>query len=239
MQSFIAGTDLAIRVLFEVGGEPVVPDLASVFYTIRDNVGAALAGHTDVAVVTTADTGEISVSAPANINGKALTFENRTISVKFKISGQTHFIDKAYRLVDRINMTVDAGSCRSLLGLAPNELPDEDLDLHMAYILTADNIGKAVLDAALIAGTSITHAANRAIACRAILEVISSLQLRALAQEKSQTASMSRLTKLDFNKIETWITQLYAKARLTVNGETQGGLPLLALVTPTDPITGT
>jgi hypothetical protein len=240
VRSYVAGTDLAIQVVFEVDGENAVPDAGSVSYTLRDKAGASITSYVDLAVTTDENTTQISVAVPAAVNAKTLNFENRTVSVKFKVSGQTYFIDRSYRLVDRIPMSADANSCRSLLGLAANELPDDDLDLPMAYYLVTsdDDVSKSTFDNALSAGTKVQHAANRAIVCRALLEVLPSMQMRTLQSEKSQTSSASRFVTLDFKKIENWLQGLYAAAKATVSGTPQDSLPLLQLATPTDVITG-
>lgn len=238
MQSFVAGSPLSIEVSFVQDGETVIPDIGSVSYTVRDNTGGAVAGQTDLSVSTTSDTTAISVLVPQAVNVKALAFEMRYITTTYLLNGQTEYVETTYRLVDRIPLAIDANSVRSLIGLQDNELPDSDIDLPMAYYLVANDVGRDVLDAALITGTSIAYSANRAIAARALLELLPSLQLRANASEKSQTASASRLTNIDFDKVTAWLGNIYSNAQLVLTGGLYVPLPLIAAALPVDVITG-
>lgn len=238
MRSFVAGTDLAVEIVFALGDDLVVPDVGTVYYTVLNNAGVGISGLINQPVSTTTEQSSVSIAIPQAANAKSLTYENRTVSVKYQLSGQTHFITSVYRLIDLIPMTADAAGCRSLIGLADNELADVDLDVPMAYYLTADDVGKAALDAALIAGNKTTYAANRAIVARALIEVLPSLVLRANASEKSQTASAARLPNINFDKLAGWLTSIYSTAVTTLSGATVDPLSLMGLSTPIDTITG-
>lgn len=240
MKSFIAGQDLSFEVLFELNLETVVPDVGSVTYDLRDNAGALL--RTGVAVITTVTSTQATIVIAAADNGKTLDFENRTLIVKWKANSVPHETVIQYRLIDFIPLSVNPDSVRALLGLSKPELPDADIDLYAAYLTVRDDFGAALVSGALTSGDVKTLQVNRAIAVAALLAVLGSIEIRVIQQDKSNTAQLTRFSKIDFTTIRAWLGNLYDSAKNIIVGEdpsAYGAGVIIGVTTPTtDPVTG-
>lgn len=241
MLTFIAGQDITVDVLFVKGvDETVVPDIGSVKYDLFDNSGAPL----DAAVAVTTDGTDthipIPILAAKNAKASGKDFEMRTLRVHWEDDGAPYITEIQYRIADFVPHSVSPLGVRSLLGLAKNELPDEDLDIYAAYVEVAEDIGSAALLTALTAGNSSTISANRAIAAKTLLNVLGSIEIRTMQEDKSNTAQLSRFSKIDFATVRAWLQKLYDDAvDVVVPPSTTGSDAVLITTMPTiDSITG-
>jgi hypothetical protein len=240
VKNFLAGKDVSIDVLFEQGADTVIPDTGSTKYTLYDNNGAAMSGSVDVPLTVTST--QVAIDILAIKNAKTLPFETRTLVVTYKVNGGTRTQTVQYRLIDMIPMSVNEDSVRSLIGMSRVELPNKDIDLYMAYVGVCEDVDKAVVDAALVAGDSTQLAVNRMLVCRSLMEVLPGIQLRVIQESKSNTAQLSRFSKIDFDALTSWIQDLYYVALLILVPDPTGGsnAPMILVTTPSpDPITGT
>ncbi len=244
MRNFLANQAVTLDVLFEQGVDTVIPDVASVTYTLYDNNGAQVSGAVDVAVTTTSNTTSVPITIASGKNAKVGLFENRTLVVKYKLNGGDRQQQYQYRLIDFVPMTATPDGARSMLGAARNELPDQDIDLYQAYIEVCADVDSTTVNNALVAAGATNFAANRAIICRALLNIVPGIQFRLVQDSKSNTAQITRFAKVDFAALTAWLTGLY-DAALEIIDPTEpdaasfGAGVLLGVTTMVpDPITG-
>jgi hypothetical protein len=234
------GEDASLEFEFKVDGEFVSPDTAS--FTVRDNAGAAIPSLTNVPIALVDAETEAVVDVPLANNTVAggKVFEARTVEVKFTYQGDTFRLRQSYRVLPWLNYTGTAADVRRELGVLDHEISDSDVDLVAAYIQVRNRVTDAVLVAALSAGDLTTIAANQAVVCKAALNLIPALQLRAAQMQGDDNQKFQRVAKLDFDKLEDQLTDRYEYG---IEGVNPNALPTtqqyLSAATPVDAITGT
>lgn len=241
MLRFIKDDEAIIPVDFIQDGDFVVPDIGSVTYSVRDNLGNLVAGHTNIPVVTDETTTRISIHLPASVNGMdaAKDVENRAVIIRYTVSGYPFQVLVKYRLTKWLNLLVTEEDVRAQLGVTVFELPDDHVDIVNAYLeVKSDLSGSKNLDQILVEGTRRTYRANRAVVYRAALEALPSLQLRVLLKEQSDTVSMQRLGDIDLERLRRETARLYSATLAAIRGESEGILSLLLSPLPLDPVTG-
>lgn len=245
MKNVLAGKAVAVDVLFQQGvtGDFVVPDAGSITYSLYDNTMNALV--TDAAVDSTMSTTAIVIptSAPNNTLSGGNLFEERLIVVTYTVNNVSQTQMLRYRIVPLVPYSASPDTCRRLLGLTANELPDEDVDVFAAYVNMLDLVEAATLNAALIAADSSRMSANQAIAAQAIIDILPSLQLRTLQQSKSNTAQVSRFYAMDFDALSDWIYSVRDNATNDLTDDDAVGIfgtgvIFGATTVDTDPVTG-
>jgi hypothetical protein len=243
VKNFLAAKDVSIDVLFEQGVDTVVPDVGSVKYTLYDNNGAAISGAVDVPVTTTTATTSIAVLTTAGQNTKALAFETRTLVVTYKVSGGTRTQTYQYRLTNNVPFSINEDSVRSFIGVSRTELPNQDIDIYMAYIGVCADIGSTAVNAALVAADATQIAVNKAIVCQALIDILPGIQLRLLQDSHSNTAQVTRFYKMDFEALMDRILGIYDDAIAVIVPDpspgTIGAGVLMGVTTMVpDPVTG-
>lgn len=237
MLRFTAGEDVTLVVPFLADGEYATPDADSVVYSVRDNAGALFPDYTAVPYAHEGADRAI-ITLPASINAKTLTTEYRTLIVSYAVEGKPFRAACSYRLDDWLNITVGAAEVRAQLGLSAEELPDEDIDLPKAYYSLDRDLGDGLLSAALSAGGVEAQFANDAVVYRAVLDLLPSLRLRVLVEEKSSTTSYRRLAEVDFDALTAAFSSMLEDVLTSVaGGESTYAVPFVAS-TRTDPVTG-
>jgi hypothetical protein len=217
-----------------------IPDVGSVYYTLYDTSGVAIAGHTNVAVTTTATTTRFVLALLAAIFSIAVgkRFEKRTLVVRYTVSLKPRTIRQSFRIIPYLNHSVSADSIRAYIGINPHELPDQDIDIFNAYLKIEATATKTVLDAKLATGTTEELSANNAILYQSVLDVIPSLRLRIAQKETNGSVGFDRLAKLDLDKLEADTRNALADVLSTATGR-QVESPVLGVFTlPVDPVTG-
>lgn len=239
MLNVLANTNATLRVAFMFQGDYEIPDLGSVTYTLYDTTGTPVVGFINVAIVTlaTSTSYQLQLAAAQNALGVGNLFETRTVVVSYTVNGDGRTLRYSYRIIPFIPMTVTEDDARKLLGVAQNELPDENIDLVEAYFKCCDDTTQAALNAALISSTTLSFHANEMIAAKALLKSIPMMQMRVMAQEHSGTDVMQRYPTFDFDRMLRLAASLYADAKALITGNAQTEYQMIALVTPIDPIT--
>ena len=237
---FFIGTDVNLKIVLQRDGEPFIPDVGSVKYTVHDHTGAPISGLQDVDVVTTTTTFAVSVNVPAAQNQVAVQrkFERRTVVVTCSRDGVAHRQIGTYRLVPFANYSVTTAQVRSFIGVQEKELEDEDVDLFAAFLFVEEDFGAANLIDALNSGTTREIAANECIKLRAVLEVLPSVKQRIAQQESHGTIGFQRASITDLNGVETAARDRYYSAKMAALGLTEGTITLVLTTTDADPITG-
>lgn len=241
MQTVHPAQDISVFVLFETGVDSTaVPDTASVEYTLYANDGTPLTyGTVTTGASDTQTTITLDGSNTQKDSGKL--FEMRNLEVRWTVDGAAFVKNIPFRVQDYVPYSVDFNSVRSLLGLARNELPDNDIDIFAAYVDLRDEFGATALTTALTSGGKSSVAANRAIAAQCLINVLGSIEIRTLQQDKSNTAQQSRFAKIDFDVVRAWLQKLVDDAQAIIVGVTDTnytGITLITTMPTIDPITG-
>lgn len=236
------GDDAALPFLFVVDGEFVSPTAAS--YTVRDHLGAAMAGLSNVAIDLTGSPTQVVVPvlAAKNTVGDGMDFENRTVEVKFTFDAQVFTLRSSYRVTNWLNYVASADQVRAALGVMPHELPDADIDLQLSYFQLRDRVGNDVLVAALSAGDITNLNANNAIVYLTALGAVPTLQLRAAVSQQDDAHTFERLASLDFVMLAVQMADLYDAAAVDLvpvdARPAVRDITFMVVSAPTDPVTG-
>jgi len=231
-------TDVTIHVDFMLRGVPVEPTPGSVVYTLRDNSGLPIAGHTAINLPGQSGTGvDIAILAAANGNANTGGFETRFLLVSYDFEGSTYVERSSYRICAFLPTTVTPSDIRTLLGLMDEELEDHEVDVHSAYFRLLPRVPAL--------GTDLTGSgsleANEALAIQAALQLLPGLPARYSQSWDSADASVSRSSKLDYNELGAQLNARLDTLVDTLTADTPGTVtaPTLFVVSqPTDPLTG-
>ena len=233
----IQGTSVTVNFVFpDSSGNPTIPDANTATYSIRLNDGTLDPDYTDVAIdLGVTDTYTNIVLADTAIDGQV---ETRTIVVSYQKAAITRTLTQIVRLVQFPRHWLTPDDVRAFLGVNASELPDSDIDLHRAYMEAQDAVGAEALATAFSSTTTDAIKANDLVMCRAALNVFPSLELRIAQSESNGTKTYARLTKLNLDRLYTYISGMYSDL-LGVIGSVETVAPvLLVLSTQADPITG-
>lgn len=216
------------------GGEYLVADANSVNWTLRGNDGVVLTSS--VAVNPTA-VQTITIAIPSANNIKTKTFEYRTLQIEYKVDGVPHQLKHSYRLTDYLPYIVTNDDVRNYIGVGPDELSDDAIDLDAAYLRIAEDLTSATLNTALSSGTSLSQKANNAILGEAVDTLIPSLMLRVKQRVRSDTAEAARILNLDFEGLRRAAKFLVVDFVEEALQASQASLPFI-VTSGTDPFTG-
>lgn len=240
MMDYFNGTDVGINIIFERDGEPFIPDVGSVKYTVYDHTGIPLSGLEDIEVTTTTSTFSVDVVVPANQNtiDPERKFERRTIIVTATTNGQHHRQVVIYRLVPFLNHSVEPHQVRGFIGVQEKELPDEDIDLFSAYLYVEKDFTTERLNEALASGTTQELAANTCIMLKAVLDVLPSVRQRIAQKETNGPIGFDRVTITDFDEVERAAQARYYSAKMEALGLIETSFSIVLVTQDADPITG-
>lgn len=236
MQNVLTGESVSIVFDIVEDGQFVSPEVDTVSYTVRDNAGQAVSGHTDAAVSTTEGQTTIKISLPGTINVKTKTFEHRTVDLKTTVSGRSLSFRQIYRIHDWMPFVATPSDVRGFIGLTDAELRDQDIDLVSAYLAIKSEVSD--LDDFLVAGDLSSLQANRAIVCEAVLNVAQSIPGRAIYMQRSETAQVQRFNAVKWDVVVSTASNELTELKKKLASTLEGTFPLFTLATPTDTITG-
>lgn len=232
----LAGSDITIRLSFESGGVPIVPDSGTPQVIVRGADGSVLLGPDPLVVTGTFL--DYVVSGTLNTPAEPTALETRFVHVYYQHNGFPRTLRHNYRLTPFIPLVCTEDTVRGHLGLTIEELEDHEIDLYEAYYTLLDKV--TTLPELLTTGTSASLRANETIAIQAALLKAASLPNRIAASQDSADSSFSRLSKVDPYRL---IAELEGKLQgLVASFNTSGDAtpPVIFLVgtRTTDPITG-
>jgi hypothetical protein len=207
MKWFQAGNDITFDIELMAGGLPVQADGGTVKYTVRDQTGATLPGLDQSVLAVPGTTASISVEAAGNTLAAGSDTESRFVTVAFKVAGQTRQQQASYGLYPFLPIEANEDAVRAMMGVSPEELPDEDIEIVPSYFHMRDQYGTDFTDAFTTGGPKRT-AANRALAAHAALNTLSSLQLRLVQSKQVENQQFSRWATVDFAKLKIDLTAL-------------------------------
>lgn len=239
MRAYLADTIAAIPVDFVDGGEPFIPDTSSVTYSLRDHAGALIGAQTNIGVtVGPADTSvQIAVGAIYNAITTPREFEKRTLIVSALHAGVPVVFQTVYRIAPWLNHSVTMDMVRSLAGLRPSELDDDDVDLFAAYKWLEAKISTVILTTALASGTKDEIDTNLAIASKALLDALPAVENRLLKTKTDGSMEAERF-QFDFDALRIQLQANIDGVIEDIAGDAPAQSALYSFGTPTDPITG-
>lgn len=234
----LAGAPAALTIPFIIGTQPVAPDPGSVTYTLRDQTNTPMVGWTDVPYSGTGYEMKVLISSQAHRISGARRFERRTLVVTFKTGGEEMQITRTYRVIPEQLHDTTAADVRAFIGIEEHELPDDDIDLLAALLVVEKELTPAVLNRALVSGTTDELAANTLIKMRAVLDVLPSAKQRMAQSETNGVKQFSRVDLKELDKLKFEAERRYQDAfdELVIVNETNVSIFLVA--TGADVITG-
>lgn len=242
MQDFLSGQNVNLTFRYGDQKQPRIPTQTTVTYTVLDHSGNPISGLVDVALTTGIAEFESTIVIPAinNSIGGSKLFERRTILVHYVSGGKTYAQILTYRLVPVTNYYVSVLDVRGFLGINENELPNQDVDMYAAYIATANDFTKVILDAALQSGNINEVYANDCIAMQAVFAVIQSLKNRVAQSEKNGLVGFDRPVIKDFSELwaAAWMRYNLGRGILLGLIDTEVDVTLIVTTQDADPITG-
>lgn len=238
MFDYQVGTTVRLPLRFTRGLDPLIPDVGSVTYSLYDHTGNALI--TDEELTTTATTFQTTVEIAAEHNTIAANrrFERRRLVASYTVNGAAEQTVVVYRVIPVMNHMVTPHQIRNFIGLTSVELPDEDIDLAVAYFKIEDLIGAETLETNLVSGTISEISANTAICMQAVLDVIPSLKQRIAEQEKNGTKQFTRGKITDFEQLRQDAEAQLAAALDSLTTGISTEQALIVVTQDIDPITG-
>lgn len=238
MNWFQAGEDLTFDIEIIVNGVPSQPDEGTVTFSVRNQSGQVIAGLNQQPITVPGTTASIRVPADANALADGSDTESRFVTLSYIAGGQSRQQRAAYSLHPFLPIEASEDAVRSLLGISSDELPDDDIELVPAYYdLLAEN-GDVFRDAFTSTNMLRGHA-NRALAARAALDSVPSLQLRIFQSRTSENSSFGRFAAVDFERLKSDLRDQLAAALKSVTAPTTSVvIPTLFVVSsPTDVVT--
>lgn len=235
----IVGKAYSLRFDFTNDGEYIVPDIASVVYTVHDNAGQPMSGYTSVAVTTTSTTDHLSIQIPSAVHtvGGSKLFEQRSVILDYTYQGKTLSIPKHYYVTNRLNYHVSPLDVISCLAIKEGEIFAEEVELVPAYFAVRETMGATAFDAALSSGTITQLKVNEAIKYQAALKFLATLELRAFEKAGGDSASYKRFATVDFAALKQAVKGELAAAIQSASGVSTTP-SLFVLSNPTDVYTG-
>lgn len=234
--------DASVPFQFLVDGEFV--SLSSVDFVVRNNVGTVTTSGT-LAFDPPQTECEVDVGAIYNaMDSTGGDFSVRNVTVKFTYNSDVYNLRKSYRILPWLNHVVDASLVRRELGVLDHEFSDEDIDLVVAYYQVRDRVNTDPLvdklGLALSAGNSKALYANQAIACRAAINLVAALQLRAGVALTDDNLNFERMPKLDYADLTDRLTTRYEAGIEGIDPTvTPTELNTMVASKPVDPVTNT
>lgn len=229
----ISGEDHLLGIDFLAEGEYIIPTAA--WITVRGPTGSVLLQDAPLDVSSTQTT--FSIPAVNNTLSGGTEFENRFTTVVFNYGGRPYRIEDSYRVADFIPISTSPNQVRSVLGLDGSELLDRDVDLLLSYLTLKEEYGQDFTDA-LTAGGLKTLKANEAIALKAALQVVPSLNFRAGTKWSSEESQFQRKGDFSIEEIEKDLSMRLSIALSVVLDQELTTFDAFSLATPTDVITG-
>lgn len=202
--------DRATTLAFDlvVDGDFVVPD-GDVTFEVQDAAGTSLETGTVIPLP-----GQNRISVPISAATNLVTPPDRpyrAVMITYDVNGQERSQVEVYRLTPWALIPISMDEVRGVLSLSSSELPDRDIDLTHAYFDLQDRTGLSI-PTVLAADAAQATAICQALRYHAALQVIDTLELRALHKEQGDNIAISRFAKIDFDALRARIRAAYKAA---------------------------
>jgi tellurite resistance protein len=239
MTDYVAGADVRLPIIFAKNGDPIIPDVGTVTYSVLDHTLSPIAGLVDVELTTGPTTYKTTITIPASANsiGTGKRFERRTVVLSYEVQGAAETLRVSYRVTPELNHAVTPAQIRGFLGVNEHELVDADIDLSASYFSVEGLIGATTLATALVSGTTDELAANELIRMHAAMAVIPSLKQRLAQQEQNGVKMFARANISNFEELRKEAQRRFEQGLTTLSTTTPVELTLVVVTQDTDPVT--
>ena len=211
-------------------------------YSLFDEDGTIVDGIEDEVVTlgVGAISARIDIPAASNTVSKPL-FETRTITWTYPTNSGTVNGSISYVVQKAIPFPATPEGVRQLLGVTPEEIPDDRIDLLGAYLefIKPLNDPDTVLEPYTTSGDADAYKITRAIEALAALETLPTLQIALAARFDSGTNSYQRWNKIDWEGMAERLMNYVQEAIIIVEPTLEFVIsPIFMLSVRTDPLTG-
>lgn len=239
MQALV-GKDYSVTFELVIGGEFAPFDEGTSSFTIYKNDGTVNSSYEDVVIDTLAGQNQIVLNIPSDVHTVASgkSFEKRHVVLTTKSQGKTHYLKQTYFVTTFLNYSCSPSDVLALIGVRDGEILLEDVDLISAYFKVVDAVGSTTATTALSSGDMKQVQINEAIKIQAALDLIRTIELKALKKVGDDSLSYTRFDGVDFNTIRTNLSNALQVAISTVQSSDITPNTLFTISTPTDAITG-
>lgn len=238
MRNFPVDQNASITVNFLVDGNLVPADANSVTYTVRNNSGGILTQDASIPNLAGDTQAILTIPAAQNTIADGLDFERRFVTLRFTHDGSSYEQQISYRVIPFIPSSATAQDVRNKLGLSSVELSDDDVDLVAAYFELRNKMTAGTLQTALTSGTVNARHAEEAIVISAAIQVLPSLQLRALQAKESDGSAARRFSELDIRQIRSDLTRRRSELVSLMIGQEDTELARVVLTNDTEQFPG-
>lgn len=240
----VKGANAIFTIDFKVDGEFVIPELDSVYLTVRDSSLISYPSYNNQPLpgITTSSY-QLSVDSIVQTTSEETTL--RFVQLKFTSNGVVHSQNFSYTVTDFLPITVSAEDVRNIFGAEYREIPDDSFDIPFQYFRLNRKYG-ALFKSAYLDAVGSQHA-NRVLAYACALSLIISAPTRILKRERTSDSSEFERQRVDFTALEAKITSMMSQEvvlTLEAMGSTESVSAsqehsLFVLTSPVDVITNT
>lgn len=222
---------------FLFDGEFVRPDPSSVAITLRKEDGEILDGW-DAQTFPDDGTTGINFVVPVEFNLSTEEIGYRFVEVSYLFQGKPVTHSFSYALIEFIPLHVTPQTVRGLIGSQYKEVPDSDIDVVQAFFDLRKMYGPGFEVA--VRAISYNAYAHRAVALKAALNLLPSLQTRLWKQERNDTSEWQRFSiNLEDLRASLQADLEAALGEITDLESITTDYSLLMVTSPTDIITNT
>lgn len=143
----------------------------------------------------------LSIEVPAEGHDKTGDTEARFIQLSWTSNGKPRRCHFGYLVVDWAPIITTTDAVRDFLGAHPAEIPDASIDIWAAWLHLRTKLGAQAALNRLLATDGSALTLNKAIACRAAIEVAMWMKLRLASKMSSETLSFQRFANIDIDAL--------------------------------------
>lgn len=241
MRYVYEGEQFRIPIFFRDAFNAIIPDLGSVNLTIYNSEGDPIVEEQNLDpnggthLVYEVTTGEALELIPGTIATRYQITARYTYNGGLVEGRDTH----AYTVIKFAAHGATEEDVRSLLGLTVVEMPNSGVDIDLAYLNTAWDVGPEAFEEGLKAGDQRSEGCRGAVVARAAQELLPGLRVR-LAQEVVDGSRQFARAEVDFKNLSDHVADVYAYNLARLQGAGTGEPPLgnFVLSLQPDPFTG-
>lgn len=232
------GKALNVKIDFVLGDDPASPTIAA--YVVRDQAGEVQAS-TPITVAE-GDT-EAWITIPASIHSLAPDekYRQHRIDVSYTVANLPLDLTYSYFIVPDLFLTHTANELRTVLGVSPLEIPNNQVEFYRAYIdLSSGRDGDNFIAALTGNDLDLKFAAQQLIFWHTAQLLLPSVRMQALKSVESETSKITRMaTSTNVTALEDLVSDRYLYYLSLIQSSGNTPAPTFFIVdSPTDPITG-
>ena len=232
------GKALNVNIEFVLGDDPASPTVAA--YVVRDQAGE-VQSSTPITVPT--DATDVWVTIPSSIHTLLADekFKQHRIDVAYTVNNMPIDLSYTYYIVPDLFLSHTANELRTILGVSPLEIPNNQVEFYRAYIdLAAGRDGDAFFAALTGNDLDLKFAAQQLIFWHTAQLLLPSVRMQSLKSVESETSKITKMaTSTNISALEDLVSNryLYYLSLIQASGNTSP--PTFFIVdSPVDPITG-